>query len=102
VTKKELFIFKIKEDGDCTYCGETDSRDHTLIDCHFTKSFIQQVLQWFNSTNNSSFSLNTEEILFGLPNTPNDELKRKLNYTLLYMCYYIYKMKLQNDSLLIS
>ncbi len=45
---------------------------------------------------------NTEEILFGLPNTPNDELKRKLNYTILYMCYYIYNMKLQNDSLLIS
>ncbi len=64
--------------------------------------FIQKVLQWFNSTNNSSFTLATEEILFDLPNKPNDELKRNLNYTLLYMCYYIYKMKLQNDSLSIS
>ena len=51
--------------------GETDSIEHTLINCHFTKSFIKKVLQWFNSTNNSSFILTTEEVLFGLINSLN-------------------------------
>ena len=31
VTKKELFRFKLKEDGDCIYCGEADSIDHSLL-----------------------------------------------------------------------
>ena len=100
VTKKELFRFKIKEDGDCIYCGETDSIDHTLINCHFRKSFIK-ALQWFDSTNNSAFILTTEEVIFGLINSLHN-LKRKLNYTLLFMCYYIYKRKPQNDSLSIQ
>ena len=30
VTKQDLFRFKIKEEGDCIYCGETDSIDHTI------------------------------------------------------------------------
>ena len=101
VTKKELFRFKIMEDGDCIYCGEMDSIDHLLINCHFTISFTDKVLQWFNLNNNSSFALTTKEVLFGLMNTSHS-LKRKLNYTLLFMNYYIYKRKLQNESLLIS
>ena len=78
-----------------------DSVDHSLINCHFTKSFTDKVLQWFNLNNNSSFALTTKEVLFGLMNTSHS-LKRKLNYTLLFMNYYIYKRKLQNESLLIS
>ena len=45
VTRKELFRFKIKEDGDCIYCGEVDSIDHSFISCQFTVSFAQKVLQ---------------------------------------------------------
>ena len=59
------------------------------------------MLQWFNTTHNSVFNLNTEEFLFGL-STVSDVLQKKLNYTLLFLRYYIYKRKLQNDSLLIS
>ena len=66
MTKKELFRFKIKEDSDCIYCGEEDSVDHSFISCQFTVSFAQNVLQWFNTTHNSVFNLNTEEFLFGL------------------------------------
>ena len=101
VTRKELFRFKIKEDGDCIYCGEVDSIDHSFISCQFTVSFAQKVLQWFNTTHNSAFNLNTEEFLFGLPNV-SDVLQKKLNYMLLFLRYYIYKRKLQNDSLMIS
>ena len=100
MTKKELFRFKIKEDSDCIYCGEKDSIDHSFISCQFTVSFAQKVLQWLNTTHNSVLNLNTEEFLFGL-STVSDVLQKKLNYTLLFLRYYIYKRKLQNDSLLI-
>ena len=41
----------------CVYCWESDSIDHTFIDCQFTKSFTQEVLQWFN-VNNSPLDTN--------------------------------------------
>jgi len=63
VTKKELFRFNIKSDSNCIYCGEPDSIDHTFLDCQFTKSFTQEVLQWFNADNNSNFNLNTQDFL---------------------------------------
>ena len=93
VTKKELFRFNIKSDSNCIYCGDLDSIDHTFSECQFTKSFTQEVLQW----NNSEFNLNTEDLLFGIfPSSST--LLEKLNYTLLFLRYYIYKKKLQNDS----
>ena len=97
VTKKELFRFNIKPDSNCVYCGESDSIDHTFIECQFTKSFTQEVLQWFNVNNSSNFILNAEDVLFGL-SSASDTLTKKLNYTLLFLRYYIYKCKLQNNS----
>ena len=66
VTKRELFRFNIKSDSNCTYCGDLDSIDHTFSECQFTKSFTQEVLQWFNTENNSKFNPNTEDLLFGI------------------------------------
>ena len=99
VTKKELFRFNIKPDSNCIYCGESDSIDHTFIECQFTKSFTQEVLQWFNVNNSFNFNLNAEDVLFGL-SSASDTLTKKLNYTLLLLHYYmyIYKCKLQNNS----
>jgi len=39
VTRKELFRFKIKDDGNCIYCGEADSIVYSFINCRFTLSF---------------------------------------------------------------
>ena len=36
VTKKELFRFEIKQDSDCLFYGEEDSKDHTFANCQFT------------------------------------------------------------------
>lgn len=100
VTRKELFRFKIKDDGNCINCGEADSIDHSFINCRFTLSFYQKVLQWFNTTYNSTFRLTTEEFLFGIP-TAYTTLRKKINYTIMSLRYYIYKRNLQNDSLLL-
>ena len=48
--------------------GESDSIDHTFLECQCTKSFTQDGLQWFNVENNFNFNfnLNTEDFRFGL------------------------------------
>ena len=61
-------------------------------------SFYQKMLQWFNTTYNSTFRLTTEEILFGIP-TVCTTFRKKINYTIMFLRYYIYKRKLQDDSL---
>ena len=94
MTKKELFRFNIKSDSNCIYCGEPD---HTFLDCQCTKSFTKDALQWFNVENNCNFNLNTEDFPFGVSSVSSVPTK-KLNYTLLFLRYYIYKKKLQNDS----
>ena len=97
MTKKELSRFNIKFDSNCIYCGDEDSVDQTFLECQFTKSFTQEVLQWFNADNNSNFNLNTEDFRFGLSSVLSI-LTKKLNYTLLFLRYYIDKRKIQNDA----
>ena len=102
VTKKELFGFGIKQDS--LFCGEKDSIDHTFINCQFSKSFRESVFRWFNSKNNSNLLPSLKESLFGLTeNLPNNSrLSAKLNYTLLFMRFYIYSCKLHRKALTLS
>ena len=76
VTKKELFRCNIKSDSNCIYCGDLDSIDHTFSECQFTKSFTQDVLQWFNTEKNSKFNPNTEDLLFGIFPSSSTLLKK--------------------------
>ena len=107
VTKKELCRFGIKSDDDCSdclYCGEKDSVDHTLKDCRFVISFDTEVIKWFNARNNSKFNPSIQGKLFGLDNeSPNNkELVKKLNYTMLFMRYYIYSCKLHDKPIILG
>ena len=105
VTKKELCRFGIKQDSDCLYCGEEDSIEHTFINCQFSKAFQRRVIQWFNNLHFTNQHPSVRETLFGLlPTSPvvNKTLLRKLNYTLLFMRYYIYTSKLHNRSITLS
>ena len=85
VTKKELYYSGIESNNDSLYCNEGDSIGHTFIDCHFSKSFFSNVLEWFNREHATSYSPSTEEFLFG-----NDQLSfsdvsfKKFNYCLLF------------------
>jgi len=81
------------------YCGESDSIDHTFINCKFSKHFMENIIHWFNETNHCNFTPGTKEVLFGISNNPST-LNKKFN-TLLSMCYYIYKCKLNEDGLLV-
>ena len=76
---------------------------HTFIDCHFSKSFISNVVEWFNREHATSFSPSTEEFLFG--KFCNDQLSssdmslKKLNYCLLFAKHYLYCQKLNKKQI---
>ena len=76
MTEKEFFRLSIKSDSSCIYCGDLDSIEHTFSECQFTKSFTQEVLQWFNTENNSKFNPNTENLLFGIFPSSSTLLKK--------------------------
>ena len=64
-----------------------------------SKAFQRRVIQWFNSVNYTNYHPSVKEMLFGLSpasSLENKTLTRKLNYTLLYMRYYIHTNKLHN------
>ena len=97
VTKRELFKYGIKTDDECCFWGKNDSIDHTFFHCSFTKSFIQKVIRWFNTTYNSQISPNMEELLFGITSNLNEQsTTNKFNYITLFMRYFIYSCKLNN------
>ena len=73
VTKKELCKYGIKTDDKCLYCGEHDSFDHTFYECQFVRTFVKNVIHWFNVTNNSQFSPTIEEKLFGILSGPYEK-----------------------------
>ena len=61
--------------------------EHTFTECPFTKIFVQKVVQWFNETNSCQISPTVEEVLFGIiSNSHETKIKRKFNYTTLYLC----------------
>ena len=99
VTKKWLHRYGIKKEDECLYCGEKDAIDHTFLNCRFVKIFVNNVIEWFNAANSSKFAPTIEEKLFGITSGPYEkEILKKFNYTILFMKYYIYTSKMQNQA----
>jgi len=100
VTKRELLKFGIKNDEECLYCGQSDSIEHTSIECTLTKTFVSNVLQWFDSTNACRITPPTAEILFGVfGNSHDKKTTGKFNYTILFMRHYLYSNKINEKSI---
>jgi len=94
VKKKEFFRFGLTTDDECPYWADKDSIEHTFVECSFTRTFVKNVLQWFNETNSCQICPTTEELLFGtFTSTHEKTIKRKFNYTTLAMRHYIYYNK---------
>ena len=74
--------------------GQPDSIGHTFIECPNSKQFFNEVLQYFNQENVTSYSLSVEELLFGKLVDGRQPLLKKLNYSMLFAKYYLYHQKL--------
>ena len=103
VTKRELFRYGIQSDDDCVYCGEQDSIEHTFSDCSFVKKISHEVISWFNVTYKTHFNPSMEEKLFGVPSEQFEKkCSKEIDYTLLFMKYYIYTNKLHTSSIVLA
>ena len=96
ITKKELFRYGINTDSDSIYCDEPDSINHTFVDCEFTKTVTNKVLNWFNTQNGSNFQSDKKKTLFAtFKHLTYEELVIKFNF-------YVYVSKLKNSSLVLA
>ena len=80
-------------DDKCIYCNRPDSILHSFVECEVTKSFLEIVFSWFNSTNFSEFSPTVAEFLFGIWNSGNDKKLSRFNYCLLFAKFFLYCQK---------
>ena len=96
VTKKELHKFRLTDDATCTFCPNSDSIEHTFLDCSETKSFYYEALMWFNRVNETEIELSNEQITFNeipdfhqLPEYP----RRRLHLFVILLKQYVYSCK---------
>ena len=96
VTKKELNKFCLVNDAACTFCSNTDSIEHTFLDCNVVTSFHSEVFSWFKQTYDTNIYLSIKQITLDdiTPVTRlSDPIKRSLHLFVLYLKRYIYTCK---------
>ena len=88
-TNRNLFIWKIKENELCKFCGETDTLLHCLWECSETQKWLQECIKvWSNNTNNL-LDISKVEFLMGCQNCT-------MNHVFLITKYYIWKTRFYN------
>ena len=64
VPRKELLKFRLTDGATCTFCPNSDSIEHTFLDCSEIKSFYSEASVWFNRANDTEINLYNEQINF--------------------------------------
>ena len=96
VTKKELLKFRLTDDATYTFCPNSDSIEHTFLDCSKIKSFYSEALMWFNSTNDTEINLSNEQITFNeIPefHQLSEYPRRRLHLFVILLKQYVYSCK---------
>jgi len=79
--------------------GEPDSVLHTIQNCNTTTSFHNQLLNWFKEMHNTSISPAIYELLFGTPCGKENNILRKLNFSLVFVNYHLHYHKINERNL---
>jgi hypothetical protein len=91
-----LAIWKIRDTNTCL--NDVDTIEHHLILPPETKTFWQQFLNWWQSTMNVIFRLDTYDLLFGVPNEEKDITINQFNFMILMARHHIYNMAMTQQS----
>ena len=95
-TKTELFKFRIVNDELCIFCANSDSIEHTFLDCITTSSFYSEALIWFNGVNICNIALSNAQIAFNdipLFKQLTDRQIHRLHLFIILLKQYIYSCK---------
>ena len=91
-TNKNLFKWKIHSSNECKSCGEVDCVEHHLFYCKDRKLFWKRFKGWMIGNLGYGLELTVCEIIFGIPNTNNPDI-RQVNFLILLGKWYINKCK---------
>jgi exonuclease III len=95
--KHNLSKWKIEINGICNRCQEEeDIIEHHLVACKYSLTFWDYLFNWIKSNLQTSFPIDTYDIVFGIPNPLEDPVINQINFLLLHAKYYIYVMRQQN------
>ena len=97
--KYNLHIWKIKDNNKCETCQEIDTIEHFLVQCHEVYFLWQQIFNWWASSMETRFQIDTYEIIFGVPNERDEPLVNQINFIILYGKFYIYQNKKKGKKL---
>ena len=64
VTKRELKLFCLADNGKCIYCSNADSIEHTFIDFTESVKLYSQIISWFNHCQDTAITLSNEKVAF--------------------------------------
>ena len=96
-SKKELLKFRITDDATCPFCLNSDSIEHTFLDCSEITSFYSEALVWFNRANDTEVNLsNKEQITFDeIPefHQLSEYPRRRLHLFVILLKQYVYSCK---------
>ena len=93
VTNKELKRFKIRNNDACFQCQNAVSLEHTFVEC----PFFQEVLSWFNVSENTQINLSNEQFIFQnyiISPAVHRNLHRQLDLLLFFKKKYLYACKM--------
>ena len=97
--KAYLSKLKIIDHDKCHYCNEYDDISHNLYSCNESKLFWKQLSKWLSNHIESNICISKTDVLFGILNKKDTPLFFCLNYIILHGKSYIYREKLNNNSL---
>ena len=95
-TKKELVKFQVANNETCIFCTNSDSIEHTFLDCIITSSFYSEALVWYNRVNNSNIALSNVQIAFNdIPyfEQLTDHQIHRLHLFIILLKQYVYSCK---------
>ena len=96
VTKKELLRFRLTDDATCISCPNSDTIEHTFLDCPEIKTFYSEALVWFNYLNNTEINLSNEQMTFNEINDfhqLSEYPRRRLHLFVILLKQYVYICK---------
>ena len=88
----------IKGSAQCAFCGNIDTIQHHLYECHESLQLWKKIEEWIHDELMVKFNFTVCEIIFGIPLT-GDPILEILNYIFMYAKHYINTKRSNNTKI---
>ena len=97
-TNEKLHKWSIKQTNQCNFCQATDTIEHHLDSCKGSNIIWNQLENWLLDCIEIKLNLKECEIIFGIPNAPNEHLEL-INFVIIMTKWYINNQRSENKPL---